>query len=207
MKKWFQKYKWWLIGIPSFFLIVFLLRFQLLLMLGNFLIREDDLQNADVIYVLGGNSKDRGEGAANLFHQKYSDTIVCIGGNNHHELEYLNIFMTESEVTARVIEGNNVPKENIRLIKESTSTQEEFLEIVKDINAHNYKRIIIVTDKFHTRRVQRIFRKELEKLGCELFVVGVSNHRFDEQFWWDYELGSIYVNNEYMKLLYYFLKY
>ena len=207
MKKWFQKYKWWLLGIPLFFLLLFLLRFQILLMVGNVLISEDDPQNVDVIYVLGGNSKDRGEGAANLFHQKYSDNIVCIGGNNHHELEYLNIFMTESEVTAHVIKGNNVPKENIRLIRESTSTQEEFLEITNDIKKHNYKRIILVTDKFHTRRVNKVFREELKKLGCELFVVGVSHHKFDEQFWWDYELGTIYVNNEYMKLLYYFLKY
>lgn len=207
MKKWFQKKKWWFIIPPVLVLLIFLLRFQILGWFGDFLIKEDKPQNVDVIYVLGGNSKDRGEGAAQLFHDKFSNQIVCIGGNYHRELEYLNILMTEAEVTAKVVEENKVPKQNIRLIKESTSTQEEFLEITNDIKKHNYKRIILLTDKFHTRRVGSVFRKDLEALRCEVFIVGVSHHKFDEDYWWDYELGSIYVNNEYVKLLYYFVKY
>ena len=138
MKGKLLKYKWSLIFL-IFILSIYGFRFQLLSSIGNFLISEDEPQKADVIYVLGGNSKDRGVKAAELFINDYSSQIVCLGGNNHDALVDFGIDAKESEVTKKVIVNQGVPKDSIRVLAEGTSTYEEKLSVLKDIKKHNYQ--------------------------------------------------------------------
>ena len=188
-------------------LLLFAFRFQLLLGLGYFLIQVDEPQKTDVIYVLGGNSKDRGEKAAELYHSGYSKEIVCIGGNWHDVLQDYGIKTLESEVTQKVVINNSVPKKHTRLIKKSTSTIEEKEAIIEDITQRKYQSITIVSDKFHSRRIRNLFEDELNDLNVSLYIIGATNSRYSEDKWWEEERGMIMVNNEYMKALYYFLKY
>ena len=67
--------------------------------------------------------------------------------------------------------------------------------------------ITIVSDKFHSRRIRNLFEDELNDLNVSFYIIGATNSRYSEDKWWEEERGMIMVNNEYMKALYYFLKY
>ena len=206
MKNQLQKHKWKVI-LPILLLgCIFIFRIHLLGVFGSFLIKVDDPIQSDVVYVLGGNSEDRGSKAAELYHSGFSNELVCIGGNWHTILEDYGITTLESEVAKKVIENKGVPSDNIRLITNSTSTLEEKIEIIEDIKQKNYKRIIIVTDKFHSRRVRSLFEDELDDLDVQFTLVGAENSKYKEDSWWEEERGLIMVDNEYMKSIYYFLK-
>ena len=49
--------------------------------------------------------------------------------------------------------------------------------------------------------------KDFDVHEIEVLLSGCSHSFYDENFWWESEEGMIMVNNEYMKLLYYYLNY
>jgi uncharacterized SAM-binding protein YcdF (DUF218 family) len=65
----------------------------------------------------------------------------------------------------------------------------------------------LVTSAFHTRRAKWIFDRELAGTPVKLEMVAVPYAGFDQTDWWKNETGLITLNNEYIKLAYYFVKY
>jgi hypothetical protein len=55
--------------------------------------------------------------------------------------------------------------------------------------------------------VNNVFRSLLEDAGIQVLIRGAPSSLYDESLWWESETGLIMVNNEYVKLGYYFLKY
>lgn len=202
-----RKIKWYIVVLIIVLTLGFIFKTSILKLSGSLLIVEDEISQADVIYVLGGNAKDRGAKAAELFHSNFAKEIVCIGGNWHDVLEEYGITTLESEVTKKVIENRGVPSDKIRLIKHSTSTFEEKSHILKDIQEKGYKSVIIVSDKFHTRRIDGLFRDDLEDKNIRLILIGANNSDYNESDWWKTEKGLIMLNNEYIKNVFYLFKY
>ena len=88
-----------------------------------------------------------------------------------------------------------------------TATKEESEAILTYCKQHNYSKVIVLSSKFHTRRVGDVFKPLLEDEGIQVIVHGAPSSLYKEAEWWKYESGMIMVNNEYMKHIYYFLKY
>ena len=68
-------------------------------------------------------------------------------------------------------------------------------------------KIIVVSDKFHTNRINYAFRSIFEEGGIEIVLRGAPNRAYEEQNWWANESGLLMVNNEYVKLFYYYIHY
>jgi uncharacterized SAM-binding protein YcdF (DUF218 family) len=100
-----------------------------------------------------------------------------------------------------------VPDSVIIEIREGTSTKEEAVLIENYCLQKQFKKIIIVTSKIHTYRVNDVFRKPLEKAGIQLIVHGAASSRYEEMKWWTSENGLIAINNEWIKAFYYWWKY
>ena len=62
-----------------------------------------------------------------------------------------------------------------------------------------WKRIIIVTDEFHTRRALLGFERVFQDSGLEVQVAGAANEIFDSGNWWKSDRGILAYLNEAIK--------
>ena len=196
---------WWTLFVLGVLAIIF--RVQLLQSVGNFLIHEDEPQNVDGIFILGGNTYDRSNRAIELYNQGFSNRIIPLGANVATVLKSVGDSLPDAFITKEHLVENGVPEGAVVPLPEGTSTQEESEAILNYCLNNNYKKIIIISDKFHTKRVSWVFKDYFRNEGVEVLICGASHSDYDEGFWWKSEGGLIMVNNEYVKLVYYWLKY
>ncbi len=171
------------------------------------LIVEDPLQKADALVVLSGGGFDRGNEAVKIMKAGYVNKIICTGGNPVIELKVFNIDTLESDMTAANLRRQGIPDSCIVELRTGTSTKEESLVIADYCHEHAIKKIMIVSSKLHTRRVQEVFKTKLNKQNIEVIVRGAPNSQFNELKWWQSENGLIAINNEWLKRMYYWYKY
>jgi uncharacterized SAM-binding protein YcdF (DUF218 family) len=113
---------------------------------------------------------------------------------------------SEGEITRRFVVENGVPEDKVKLLEQGTSTLEESEVILAYCKQNGIKKIGIVSTQFHTRRIRRVFDKRFAGSGIEVFIFGANATAYSEETWWDNEYGLISLNNEYIKILYYWLK-
>lgn len=188
-------------------LLLFLLRVPILRGIGNHLICEDSLKKADVIFVLSGGAFDRGRQAVVLYKKGYAPKIVCTGENIPGDFRAMGYNCMESLITSTYIKKQGVDSSAIELISAGTSTKEEVDLIVKYCKINQIKTVIIVSTKFHTRRIYSSVRKVFLDNKINVIINGAPSSNYDETHWWNDEEGLITVNNEYIKLIYYWFKY
>lgn len=196
-----------LLLLLALIIVLFLFKNNILRSLGNFLICEDPIQKSTYTFVLSGGPWDRGNEAVKIFKTGFTDTLVCTGENIPHDFKALGLEMFESEITEKNMVRHGVPQGNIILIKKGTSTQEESDIILQFCKSRNAKQAIIISTDFHTRRVTQVFKKKFANAGIEIIVHAAPSSNYDAQNWWTDENGLIALNNEYIKQLYYLLKY
>lgn len=199
------KSAWWFAA--GVLLLLLLCHRSVLWGIGNWLVVEDPVQPVDALYILSGNSFDRGEEAARLYHEGYAPLLVCLGGETNPALELYGIDDLTSTMTRGVLLRAGVPAGDAVLLPEGTSTFEEFQAIVRHCKANGFQRIMVVSSLFHTRRIHTYFRTRLYLEGIELVLRGASESSFEEDEWWKEEPGLLFVNSEYIKMVYYWLKY
>jgi len=198
--------KWLILFFVGCWAIIF--RKPLLQGVGNFLIKEDNIEQADAIFILGGNIFDRSTHGVYLYQKHFSDTLIPLGevvekilltiGNNIPDAKLSKQFMMREL---------NTPEQAIKPLVKGTSTQEEVEAILTYATKNKYQKIIVVSDKFHLRRIRYTFNKVFKNSPIKVMLSGAPNSSYREDYWWKYEQGLIMVNNEYVKLIYYFLKY
>ncbi|MFN8395686.1 MAG: YdcF family protein [Bacteroidia bacterium] len=184
-----------------------LLHRPILRAMGHYLIVQDKLSQVEAMFVLSGNSFDRGREAAWLYRAGWSPKVVCLGGETNPALELYGICDLTYETTMRVLIDRRVPRSAIDSLPEGTSTFEEFEAITRYCKARNLKKIMVVSSLFHTRRIHEFFRMRLAFEGIEMVLRGADEEAFDEDAWWKAEPGLLFVNSEYIKLFYYWAKY
>jgi uncharacterized SAM-binding protein YcdF (DUF218 family) len=186
--------------------VVYSLRDTLLPLPAKWLIHEDKLQKADAMIVLSGGSFDRGNEAARIFHQGLVPLIICPGSNKAYEYEILGMNLKESEVAKMNLQRHHIPDSVIVVIPHGTSTAEEAKFLFPFIKEKNYRRVILLTSLYHTRRARSVFEREFKNSGVQFIVRGAKSSRFDEYKWWQSEDGLIAMNNEVIKSFYYLFK-
>lgn len=199
--------KRWAVAAVLFFCVLGIFHKRIMYVAGQYLVVEDEPRKVDAIYVLSGNPDDRGKEAAKLFKGGWAKEVVCMGGETSAPLELYGIMDKTCLMTQKVLRGHSVPDSAIRLLPDGSSTFEEYESIVKDCKAKGYDDIMVVSSRFHTRRIHAFFRHRLLFEGINLCLRGAYEHAFTEEAWWKEETGLMFVNNEYIKMAYYFLRY
>ena len=185
----------------------YLFRAPLLTGLAEAWVVNDPVAKADAIVILGGWPELRPAEAARLFHQGYAPRILCTDVKLSPAAE-MGIALSERELTRRVLLSNNVPETAIIVVGKSVAnTYEESLAVRTWVEATKAKSIIIVTDLAHSRRARWIFRKELKGTGAQIQMHAVKPKQYGITDWWRHEDGVRASQDEFVKYLYYRLKY
>ncbi len=185
-------------------LLLFLFRYPILRGIGNFLIAEDSPLVTEYVFVLGGSPLERGTAAAVLYKEGRAKYFVCTGSQVHPVLEAAGDLVSEAALTARYMERLGVPSERIIVVPEGTSTYEEGEVLREFCLARGISGpVTVLSSKFHTRRVRRVFRKAFRGTPVQINMQGAPSLRYQTDEWWEKEEGLLMVNNEYVKLVYY----
>jgi hypothetical protein len=110
-------------------------------------------------------------------------------------------------MTIANLKRQGIPDSNITGLYFGTSTREEADTIIGHSTQQGFKKVIVLSSLLHTARVNKVFRPKFEKANIQLIICGAPSSRFSEMLWWQSEEGLIAVNNEWIKTIYYWLKY
>jgi uncharacterized SAM-binding protein YcdF (DUF218 family) len=184
-------------------------RSRILTGISDYLIINDRLLPADIILLLNSEFDTRPFRAAELYQQGMAPVIVIARAEDTPVVD-LGLVPNGTAISVGVLEKLGVPPDKIIILPVpggATSTLDEAVAFRQYIETNQVDRVILVTSAFHTRRARWIFKKTLAGLPLTLEMAAVPHTDFDRTNWWKNEKGLIALNNEYIKLLYYFFKY
>lgn len=159
---------------------LYLVRGPLLAALADWWVVDEPLEKAQVVVVLGGDSVtgDRVRHAVELYRHGWAPRIVLSGAS-------LRTYFNEVELMKREAVNQGVPEDRLVLAPqtaESTLQEAQALEAV--LAQHKFRRVIIVTSNYHTRRARMIFKALYQKRGTRTLVSAADDTRFRPQRWW-----------------------
>lgn len=153
---------------------------------GKWLVREDPLQKATAIAVLSGGIPTRALEAAALYHQGYAKEIWLTHPDVHDStLKQFGIsYRSEDDFDARVLRHAGVPAKAIHVLRAPiVNTQEELDAISTELEDRGGDKVIIVTNKSHTRRVHILWTMYYGSRG-EAIAHGLPDDDFVSDRWW-----------------------
>ena len=164
--------------------LVYVARHPLLRLAGRVWIDDDAPQRSDVIVVLGGDNyeADRAARAAELFKAGWAPTVVASG-------RFLRSYASSADLTERDLTERGVPTQDIVQLTHRAENTSEEIEVIYRLAAQKYwKKILIVTSNYHTRRTKMICER-LFPVKMEVRVIAAPDADYDPDSWWRSRLG------------------
>jgi uncharacterized SAM-binding protein YcdF (DUF218 family) len=156
--------------------------------LGSFLVVQDPLAKADAIFVLGGTRYERPLEAVELYKAGWAPAVTLmqqIADNGELDLIKRGIpYKREVDEQIEVMGRLGVPSSAIVVMNEANSTAEEGTALREIATRRQWKRVIIVTSKQHTRRARLLMRRRLAGTGIEVMVRSSRYDTADVDRWW-----------------------
>ncbi len=173
---------------------------------GTWLVVEDRLQPARSVVVLGGQVPFRAMEAAALYNQGWSREVWFTPGGVFAEdiaLERLKIDRPPDHYySQRVLERLGVPRDAIRVLPErNVNTADEVRSVARQLKATGGGRVILVTSKYHTRRVKVIWQTLAGDRHDEAIVRYAPDDPFQPRRWWRNTADAMSVSREWFGLL------
>jgi hypothetical protein len=187
--------------------LIYFVRHPLMRLVGNFLINEDELVRCEAVFMLSGNPESRAKEVVKVYKSGYTKHVVCTGENIPDLFAAFNMKIDEADLSKKKLLDEGMPEQFIETLHLGTSTREESDAILAYCKTKNLKTIMVISDRFHTNRIDYAFRDQFEDAGIKLILHGAPALSYSEDSWWANESGLLMVNNEYVKLFYYYLKY
>jgi uncharacterized SAM-binding protein YcdF (DUF218 family) len=184
-------------------IVLFNLRYQILLSLGDYLIIEDRLHPADVLHVIAGENY-RTDYAIQLFKRGNAKILFFTGGwckqHGYYHGEH-----AKARSMAQGVPPNSIVFDDSTVI--STYQETERLKEWMGRSRTVVHSVTVVSDPFHMRRA----RWTCERLLGKSVAVQMAPVPFEltpyRRNWWADRLSRSYVKDEYKKLVYYVLRY
>ncbi len=157
------------------------------------------------------------EPSATTLKRPSADLIVVLDGHRARHEEGVRllhagaaprILFTMRRPSEKRYERYGVSRDRAEVpVAASDNTYEEAVATRETVRRHGYRSILLVTSDYHTRRALRIFKKVLGP-SIDVSVVAVpSGHLRPGRPWWRYGASRRVIVGEYMKLLYYWVRY
>ena len=180
---------------------------------ARLLIIQAPLEKADAIIVLSGsaNYRERNREAARLLLTGHSQRILITNDATPgpwSSVDQRNLLF--SERAFRELRAAGIAEENIEVLPQPvTSTKDEAEVARRYAEEHRLKSILVVTSPYHSRRAlwifSRVFRATRIQIGLISPSPGVQSPR--PATWWLTVKGWRLVPTEYVKMIYYVIKY
>ena len=178
--------------------------------LGSFLYSEDPLGKADAILVLAGTRMERPLEAADLYLEGWSRRVVLTEEEPDSgivALERRGVGLPSNATIARdVMVRLGVPLDAVEILPGiHNSTAHEADTFRRTAESRGWKRVIVVTSKFHTRRAAFAVRRAMDRSGIEVVMRGSRYDRADPAHWWRTRSDVRWTVSETQKLAGYML--
>ena len=173
-----------LLAICCFAGMLYLAWHPLLRAAAGFWIVQDRIEPADIIIMIGDDnfSADRAKEAAALFHAGWAPQILASG-------RMLRPYASIADYMARDLQSEGVPASAIlRFSHRADNTREEAEGLRVLAEQKGWRRILLVTSNYHTRRARYIFRKVLPG-SVRLEIASAPDSEFNPATWWESRLG------------------
>ena len=175
---------------------------------GRYLQHEDPLQKADAIFVLAGTRLERPLEAVDLYNEGHAPLIVISPGRPEPG-EYLMRqrgidFPTEAELQRNALMRSGIPEAALPPVTgyvDNTAQEANLLRSM--VKKNRWRRVIIVTSKYHTRRAAFAFRRGLAGTGAEVIMRASRYDPSDPAGWWRSRPDFRFATSEFQKLLAY----
>ena len=165
-------------------LALFFFRFALMREAGEWLVVSDALQPSNAIIVLSGDDVDgnRAARAAQIYKDGWAPVVVASGAQ-------IRTYLSEADVEMRDLTGDGVPaKAIVPLRQQALYTLEESRDLLRLCQTDHWKRVIVVTSNYHTRRARYIFRHVFPP-SIEVRVTPAPDVGFQPDSWWETRQG------------------
>jgi uncharacterized SAM-binding protein YcdF (DUF218 family) len=177
------------------------------------LIVRAELSSADALVVLSGSATylERTGWAARLYSEGRAPLIILTNDNvqgGWSVAEQRNPMFVE--LAAEELKRKGVPAEKIEAIMgEASGTYEEALRLREYAVNRNLRSLLVVTSAYHSRRalwtLRRVFEGSGITIGLDTPATGIQTPM--PATWWWYITGWKIVPGEYVKMIYYWVKY
>ena len=174
-----------------------------LLCLGRWLVAEDPLEKAQAIVVLSGRIPLRALEAAKLYRKGYASKIWLTRPTEPGAaLEAMGIlYVGEDFYNSRILLHEGVPADAIRVLQPSIlNTADELTAVSAALAEERGSKVIIVTSKVHTRRVQILWHR-IAARGGQALVRAASDDPFEPGRWWHTTGDALDVVREFLGIL------
>jgi uncharacterized SAM-binding protein YcdF (DUF218 family) len=163
---------------------------------GRFLVVDESPGTgtpADAVVVLGGGDPARALEAAAIYRAGKARFVVLTTENPpriFEELKRNGVELFQNfENYRRVLAGYGVPANRILRIEEPVGdTLEEIQRVREFTDSRQWRKLIVVTSNFHTRRTKMVARWVREP-EIETPVTACRNDSFDPESWWRTQSG------------------
>lgn len=163
---------------------LYALRHPILRAAGEFWVVEDSLAPSDVIIILSDDnySGDRAARAAELYRMGLAPRIVASG-------KMLRPYAGIAELIQHDLESDGVPASAIVLFPHRADNTREEAEALRTLVAQRgWRRILVVTSNYHTRRSRLIFNRVMPS-DVTVRLAAARDSDYDPTAWWQHRLG------------------
>lgn len=174
-----------LVFLVIFCFFLYIARQPILRLAGGFWVVDDSPKPSDAIVMLSDDNfqADRAARAAELFKAGWAPRVIASG-------RLLRSYAGVAELEQHDLEARGVPEAAIvKLPQSDRNTREECLGIGQFASSHGWKRILLVTSNYHTRRARYICERVLPR-GDILLVSAARDSDYDPDNWWRTRQGT-----------------
>jgi uncharacterized SAM-binding protein YcdF (DUF218 family) len=180
-----------LMFLAVFVLFLCLIRHPLLRLAGGFWVVDDGPQHADAIVMLSDDNyqAERAAHAAELYKDGWAPRVVASG-------RLLRPYAGIAELEEHDLKDRGVPAGAIvKFPQNGRNTREECAAIGAFVSSRGWKRILLVTSNYHTRRAKYICSRVFPP-GMILRVSPARDSDYDPANWWKTRQGTKMLFNE-----------
>jgi uncharacterized SAM-binding protein YcdF (DUF218 family) len=174
--------KW--IVILAVLATLYLMREPLLRAAGGFWVVEDSPEKSDAIILLGDDNyqADRATRVAELYRQGWAPRVIASG-------RFLRPYASVAELMQHDLTDRGVPAGAIhRLPSFAGNTREEAVVLRRLAERQHWRRVLVVTSNFHTRRARHIFVRVFRN-SADVRIIAARDSGYDPADWWRSRLG------------------
>lgn len=175
---------------------------------GRYLQKEDPLQKSDAIFVLGGARVERWLEAYDLYREGYAPLIVLSPERAEPAETFLRSrgvrFPSTPELQEHALLQLGVPASAVWAPAGWVdNTAQEATLVRTAAQARGWKRLIVVTSKYHTRRAGFAFRRSLAGTGTDVVIRASRYDPWNPVGWWHSRADLRNGGSEWVKLVLY----
>lgn len=169
-----------LLFLVAFCAVLYLARHPILKFAAESWVVNEPLAKADAIVVMSDDNfyADRATEASQLFRQGVAPVVVASGRRLRPNAD-------QSELTEHDLIERGVPRDKIvRFPNDADGTIDQVRLVGKFASEHNWKKLVVVTSNYQTRRTRYIFEKTAPQ-GMEVSIASARDGEFDPERWWE----------------------